>query len=111
MNRLTIEGLGKRYWIRRPAPVEGPVSRFDRVKSFLSIPLAKELLDAKEFWALKDVSLTVDDGSVLGIIGSNGAGKTTLLKILAKVISPTTGTVRGRGRVVSLLELGAGFDD
>jgi ABC-type polysaccharide/polyol phosphate transport system ATPase subunit len=109
--RLAIEGLGKRYWIRRAAAPSGQPSRFDRLRSFFAIPLAQELLNAKELWALKDVSLTVEPGSVLGIVGSNGAGKTTLLKILARVIAPTTGRVRGSGRVVSLLELGAGFDD
>ena len=60
--------------------------------------------------ALKDVSFTVEPGTVLGVIGANGAGKTTLLKILARVITPTEGRVLGSGRVVSLLELGAGFD-
>jgi lipopolysaccharide transport system ATP-binding protein len=109
--KLAIEGIGKRYWIRRAQPSSGAPSRFDRIRSFFSIPLANELLNAKELWALKDVSLTIDPGAVLGIVGSNGAGKTTLLKILARVISPTTGRVRGSGRVVSLLELGAGFDD
>lgn len=109
--RLTLEDLGKRYWIRRSAESSGTPSRFDRLRSFFSIPLAQDLLNAKELWALRDVSLTVDPGSVLGIVGSNGAGKTTLLKILARVIAPTTGRVRGHGRVVSLLELGAGFDD
>jgi ABC-type polysaccharide/polyol phosphate transport system ATPase subunit len=109
--RLSIDGVGKRYWIRRAQASQGEPSRFDRLKSFFSIPLAADLLNAKELWALRDVSLSVEPGSVLGIVGSNGAGKTTLLKILARVISPTTGRVRGSGRVVSLLELGAGFDD
>jgi lipopolysaccharide transport system ATP-binding protein len=108
---LSIEGLGKRYWLRRAAAPSSTPSRYDRVRRFFSIPQAGDPLNAKELWALKDVSLSVDPGSVLGIVGSNGAGKTTLLKILAKVIAPTTGRVRGRGRVVSLLELGAGFDD
>src|SRR5215210_1959889 len=109
--RLAIEGLGKRYWIRRATQPSGQPSRFDRLRSFFSIPLAQELLNAKELWALNDLTLTVDPGSVLGIVGANGAGKTTLLKIIARVIAPTTGRVRGSGRVVSLLELGAGFDD
>ena len=52
----------------------------------------------------------VEPGTILGVIGPNGAGKTTLLKVLARVITPTTGRVVGVGRVVSLLELGAGFD-
>ena len=108
---LLIDDLGKRYWIRRATTSDGDLSRLDRLRSFFSIPLAADLLNAKELWALKDVSLAVAPGSVLGIVGSNGAGKTTLLKILARVIAPTTGRVRGSGRVVSLLELGAGFDD
>jgi len=109
--RLKIEDLSKRYWIRRPGTTEDAGSRFDRIKSFFSIPLANELLNSRELWALKDISLSVDPGSVMGIVGSNGAGKTTLLKILARVIAPTSGRIRGSGRVVSLLELGAGFDD
>ena len=69
-----------------------------------------ETKTTRDFWALKDVSFTVDPGTVLGVIGANGAGKTTLLKVLARVITPTEGRVTGSGRVVSLLELGAGFD-
>jgi lipopolysaccharide transport system ATP-binding protein len=108
---LTIEGLGKRYWIAKTSAPEPVISRADRIRKFFSIPLTRQLLNARELWALKDVSFEVSPGSVLGVVGSNGAGKTTLLKILARVISPTTGHVRGAGRVVSLLELGAGFDD
>lgn len=60
-------------------------------------------------WALRDVSLDVYDGEVLGIIGKNGAGKSTLLKILSRVTAPTLGEIRIRGRVASLLEVGTGF--
>jgi ABC-type polysaccharide/polyol phosphate transport system ATPase subunit len=63
----------------------------------------------REFSALKDVNLQVDEGEILGIIGRNGAGKSTLLKVISRVLVPTEGRLRIRGRVSPLLELGAGF--
>ncbi len=60
-------------------------------------------------WALKDINFDVQQGDVVGIIGKNGAGKSTLLKLLSRVTSPTTGAIRAKGRIASLLEVGTGF--
>ena len=60
-------------------------------------------------WALKNINFSVEEGDVVGIIGKNGAGKSTLLKLLSRVTAPTTGIIRARGRIASLLEVGTGF--
>ena len=65
--------------------------------------------ESEYVWALKDIDFKVEQGDVVGIIGKNGAGKSTLLKILSKVTAPTTGSIRARGRIGSLLEVGTGF--
>jgi lipopolysaccharide transport system ATP-binding protein len=111
MKSLIVDGVSKRYWVPKVQKSETTESRLDRIRNFFSVPLARELIGAQEVWALKDVSFDVEHGTVLGVIGGNGAGKTTLLKVISKVIAPTTGRIKGKGRVVSLLELGAGFDD
>ena len=114
MNNLTIEGLGKCYRVAGPegtspedSPGGGLLSGIRRL--FGRGPIA-EAGGKRDFWALRDVSVQVASGTILGVIGANGAGKTTLLKVIARVTPPTEGRVVGVGRVVSLLELGAGFN-
>ena len=108
MNAPVIQaaGLGKLY--RRGLTADpGLRHALDRfVKSPLS---ALRRRKHETFWALKDVSLEVKEGEVLGLIGRNGAGKTTLLKILSRITKPTAGWAEIRGRVGSLLEVGTGF--
>src|SRR2546427_231452 len=108
MNKTVIhgEGLGKRY--RRGLPVEGGLRHV--LEGFVRDPLAALRRPSYDmFWALKDVSLEVKEGEVLGLIGRNGAGKTTLLKILSRITRPTEGWAEIHGRVGSLLEVGTGF--
>jgi lipopolysaccharide transport system ATP-binding protein len=62
-----------------------------------------------ELWALKNVSFDVKQGDALGIIGSNGSGKSTLLKIISRIVKPSAGSVRGTGKISSILEVGTGF--
>jgi lipopolysaccharide transport system ATP-binding protein len=101
------EGLGKRY--HRGALQQSTLLR-DHLGRFLRSPLSifRRAKD-ETFWALKDVSLEVKEGEVLGLIGRNGAGKTTLLKILSRITRPTSGWAEIHGRVGSLLEVGTGF--
>ncbi len=103
---IQAEGLGKRY--RRGVHVDAGLRH--ALERFARSPL-RTLWGARPetFWALKDVSLEVREGEVLGLIGRNGAGKTTLLKILSRITRPTEGWAEIRGRVRSLLEVGTGF--
>ncbi len=68
-----------------------------------------DTVDGKYVWALQHINLEICDGEVLGIVGKNGAGKSTLLKLMSRVTAPTTGNIRIKGRIASLLEVGTGF--
>ena len=110
---IEIEGLGKKYKIG--ANREKYLTIRDQIaktaKSVFRRFAAKHSHTpvTEDFWALKDVSFSVKQGGVVGIIGRNGAGKSTLLKILSQITPPTEGRITMRGRVASLLEVGTGF--
>jgi lipopolysaccharide transport system ATP-binding protein len=113
MNSLVVEGLGKRYILASKRPATKPPVSVNLGFTRVSIPrlrLPGGSGDGRELWALRNVSFELARGTILGILGPNGAGKSTLLKIIARVTRPTEGRILGRGRVVSLLELGAGFN-
>lgn len=83
--------------------------KVDNLKEYF-IKLVTRKLHFTEFWALQDISFTVEKGERLGVLGFNGAGKSTLLKVIAGVLKPTKGSVRVSGVIAPMLELGAGFD-
>lgn len=83
--------------------------RVDSIKEYV-LKLIKGKLLYNDFIALHDISFDIYKGDILGLIGLNGAGKSTLLKILAGVLKPTTGTVKVKGQIAPLIEVGAGFD-
>ena len=83
--------------------------KVDSLKDYIIQSIKKEI-KYNEFWALQNVSFTVEKGDRVGILGLNGAGKSTLLKVIAGVFKPTEGSVTKHGKMVPLLELGAGFD-
>ena len=85
-------------------------TKVDNLKEYV-IKFIKKELRYQEFWALKEVSFQLNKGERLGILGLNGAGKSTLLKVIAGVLKATEGSISIKGKIVPLLELGAGFDN
>lgn len=83
--------------------------KVDSLKDYIFKTIKREI-QYNEFWALKNISFTVEKGDRVGILGLNGAGKSTLLKVISGVFKPTTGSVKKHGKMVPLLELGAGFE-
>jgi lipopolysaccharide transport system ATP-binding protein len=116
---IQIEGLSKRYVIRHAHRANYATLREEIAKKtgqlvkhlFApgSVSAQKKASSKEEFWALNNISFEVNQGDKIGIIGRNGAGKTTLLKIISRITEPTSGRVKLKGRVASLLEVGTGF--
>jgi lipopolysaccharide transport system ATP-binding protein len=105
---IEVENISKRY---RLGQFSAQTMREEVEQLFARFRNRGATRDGKlaEFWALKDISFSVQHGEVVGIIGRNGAGKSTLLKILSRITEPTSGIAYIRGRVASLLEVGTGF--
>jgi lipopolysaccharide transport system ATP-binding protein len=108
MSAIVVQQLGKQYRL-----ASGPRASYRTLRESLAETFTRLRRGARSqantFWALQDVSFTIPEGGVVGIIGHNGAGKSTLLKILSRITKPTTGRVALQGRVGSLLEVGTGF--
>lgn len=95
---IDIQDVSKRFVIRKEKSLKERLVNFGRSN-----------LHKDDFWALRDVNVQIESGTTVGLIGPNGSGKSTLLKMIGGILQPTSGTVRLRGRLAALLELGAGF--
>ena len=98
---VEVNGLGIRFNLAK--------ERVDSLKEYF-LKFTKGALHFEEFWALRNVSLTIEKGDFYGLVGINGSGKSTLLKTVAGVFKPTEGSVKVHGTIAPLIELGAGFD-
>lgn len=95
---VEVSGVSKRFVIRKEKSLK------ERL-----VNLGRSRAHREDFWALRDVDLSIESGSTIGLVGPNGSGKSTLLKMIGGIMQPTSGSVRLRGRLAALLELGAGF--
>lgn len=105
-NSIEVHGLSKRYLLGERESSHQLREHLVKLLKFGARGKRRESI-----WALRDVSFAVPEGQVVGIIGRNGAGKSTLLKVLSRITHPTSGSMRVRGRVASLLEVGTGFHE
>src|SRR5262249_1533880 len=110
-----VGGSGKRFEISQMIEFSNVSKRFTLHKDQRAsiqervVGLFRPRARGEQFWALRDISFRVGQGESLGLVGHNGAGKSTALKLMTRILEPTSGTVRLRGRVAALLELGSGF--
>ena len=95
---VEVHDVSKRFVIRKEKSLKERIVNFGRSN-----------LHKEDFWALRNIDLDIETGTSVGLIGPNGSGKSTLLKTIGGILQPTSGTVRTRGRMAALLELGAGF--
>src|SRR5689334_25351868 len=111
---IEIRDISKQYRLGENARMYASLR--ESIGNLCGNPLRVFQRDAKQSlqtesssWALNDINLAIYKGDTVGVVGSNGAGKSTLLKIISRITAPTTGHIRIRGRVGSLLEVGTGF--
>jgi lipopolysaccharide transport system ATP-binding protein len=104
---IKVNDLSKCYTIYRKPADRLKQSVISRVFQFLGQPLRTYY---REFWALRNITLEVNKGETLGVIGRNGSGKSTLLQLVCGTLTPTAGTIETKGRITALLELGSGFN-
>ena len=107
---IKVENLGKKYIISHKGSADNTFREMitENAKKIFKGKLFKNSTK-EEFWALKNLSLKINKGDRVGIIGRNGAGKSTFLKLLSRITEPTEGIIRIRGKLASLLEVGTGF--
>lgn len=96
---VRIDNVSKRFTVRKDSSIKERIVTLGRAGR----------KHKQDFWALRDVTMNIQAGTTIGLIGHNGSGKSTLLKVIGGIIDPTSGTVQQRGRLAALLELGAGF--